>query len=374
MAGPVPPPAHAYCPAVPTPLYCAHTFASIRPRAPLRTTAAIVAAGICAAPLAAQENPAQTGPERVHVVRAGDTLWEIARSCLDDPFLWAEIYRLNADRVRDPARIYPEQRLLLPECGAASAMTPGEAPRPRAEDPREVVATSEVAMTAVRPGDFYRAGMLLPDSEVPVVGRLVDRAAPTVIPLETTPMITLYDRVYVALDAPRPLRVGDPVQFYRRGREIKPYGRVYLSTGIATVEAVDGNVATVRVRTVYDAIAVGDLAVLPARFPVRPGSVPARPRQRLEARIVGFQSPHPLQATEDVAFLDVGRRSGVREGDEFEAVLPPSPRHWGTRPEIRVARVQVVRVTETTASARITALEHPALEPGVPVRRVAEMP
>jgi hypothetical protein len=337
----------------------------------VRNTTAALLAALSAAPLAAQERPAPAGQERVHVVRPGDTLWDIARACTQDPFLWAEIYRLNADRVRDPARIYPEQRLVLPECTAA---VQEQGARPQAGEDARILPTTMVDMPVVRPGDFYRAGVLLPDPEMVGIGRLVERVSPTVVPLDITPLINIYDQVYVSLAPGARVRVGDAIHFYRRGREVKPYGRVYLSTGLAVVQAVEGNVATAELRTLYDAVSVNDVAVLPARFPVRPGTAPGRPRERLEARIIGFQVPHALQATEEIAFLDVGRRAGVKEGDEFLAFLPPRKEHWGTRPEIAVGQMRVVRVTENTASARITRLEHPALEPGVPVRLVAEMP
>lgn len=340
------------------------------------TTAAFLAAGLCAAPLAAQERPAQTPQERVHVVRPGDTLWDIARACTGDPYLWAEIYRLNADRVRDPARIYPRQELVLPDCGAPAEQGMRERLQARAQPRGEApeIPTTAVEMPVVRPGDFFRASVLVPDAEIGGIGRLVGKETASVVPMETTPQVSLFDRVYVRLDDPSGVRLGDPVHFFRRDREVKPYGRVYRSTGIAVVEALEGNVATAVVRTVYDAIAPGDVAVSPARFPVRPGVAPGRVRQRLDGRIVGFEIPHPLQATQEIAFLDVGRAAGVQEGDEFLAVLPPEKVSWGTRPEIRVGRLQVVRVTGRTASARIVALEQPAMEPGLPVRLVAEMP
>lgn len=344
---------------------------------PVKPSILLVAGLVAAAPLAAQEPTALPGQERTYAVRPGDTLWEIARGCLGDPFLWPELYRLNAGAVRDPARIYPDQQLALPECREGlppqAAYTPRRGEEPRAMD-RVLPAAGTGDIPVVAPGDFYRARLLVQDAEVPAVGKLVERISPTVVPIEMTPQISLYDRVYVALGQPGGLRVGDAVHFFRRDREVRPHGRVYVSTGIGSVEALEGNVATVEVRTVYDVISVSDLAVPAARFPVRAGVAPRAPQQALEGRVVGFGIEHPVQITQELAFLDVGAAAGVREGDVFAAYIPRTQKDWGTRPEIPVARMQVVRVTDRTATARITGLEQPALEAGLPVRLVSEMP
>lgn len=51
-------------------------------------------------------------PDR-HVVVAGDTLWSIAAKFLKDPYRWAELWKLNADEIKNPQRIYPGQVINL---------------------------------------------------------------------------------------------------------------------------------------------------------------------------------------------------------------------------------------------------------------------
>jgi nucleoid-associated protein YgaU len=51
---------------------------------------------------------------KLHVVRAGESLSTIARSELGSLGLWPLIYRANRDRIKDPTRIYPGQRLTIP--------------------------------------------------------------------------------------------------------------------------------------------------------------------------------------------------------------------------------------------------------------------
>jgi len=340
--------------------------------------AALVAAATLAAagPLAAQRDTVPEG--RVHVVRRGDTLWDLAQQYLADPFLWPEIFRLNTDVVRDPRWIYPNERLVLPG-GTAARAQEGEhtvfyrGPQDSPRDRLTILPAGSADYPVVRNGDYYRAAFLARDNEIHLLGHLAEIMSPTVVPLERAPAIQVYDKVYVPGEPGVEFRIGERVQFVRPDRELRPYGRVWTPTGVGTVANVDGNVATVVVVRMFDPVLPGDLVVPVAPFPVRAGVMPAA-STGLQGRIFAFEKAHPAQAVEEIAFLDVGRQAGVKEGDEFEVFIPRERRDWGTRPEIPVARLQVVKVTDQTASARITNLQQPAIVVGQPVRRVAAMP
>src|SRR5215203_2185395 len=44
--------------------------------------------------------------EVTHVVKKGDTLWDIAKAYLKDPFRWPEVFQRNTDVVENPHWIY----------------------------------------------------------------------------------------------------------------------------------------------------------------------------------------------------------------------------------------------------------------------------
>lgn len=336
----------------------------------MRTTASVVAAVslLAALPLAAQDTPQQ---ERVHVVRPGETLWDIARAYLNDPFLWPEIFRLNADVVEDPARIYPSERLVLPGEGPVSA---GEFAQEAAPDEGPRIRFAErTVQPAVLQGDFYRASFVAPPAEVPVIGRFMEPEFESVVDVRMTPQVNLYDRVYVRVN-PQAVEVGDRLHFVSEGRQIDRGRRVYKPTGVGTIAALDGETATVVIVGMYDPVEVGNVVIPMEAFPVRTLDRPAAVSADLQGKILAFGEVRALQRTESILFLDIGRSAGVAVGDEFEAYEPPTRRDWGTRPELPVARMQVVRVTEGTASVRVTELEQPRIAVGQAVRRVARMP
>ncbi|HEX2208282.1 MAG TPA: LysM peptidoglycan-binding domain-containing protein [Longimicrobium sp.] len=339
----------------------------------MRTTASVIAAGalLAAAPLAAQDEPQ---PAQVHVVRPGETLWDIARACLSDPFLWPEIFRLNTATVEDPALIYPSERLVLPACAGQQAFDEGpffgQPERPRGPTLRLGVT---VERPAVLEGDFYRAAFLAQPREVPLVGRLMEGEYQSVVDNQLPSQFNLYDRVFVRVDPAR-VTVGDRLHFLREGRQIRRTGRVYLPTGVGTVAAVDNGTATVVIVGMFDQVRPNDAAILPEDFPIRTTRRPDAVDADLQGRVLAFRDDTPLQRTESILFLDIGRSAGVGVGDEFEMYDPATQRRWGTRPEVAVARMQVVKVTEGTASVRVTQLEQPRIAVGLPVRRVARMP
>lgn len=94
--------------------------------------AGLAGAAVLAGPPAAAQQPPG---ERMHEVRDGETLWEIAAHTIGDPTLWPALYLANRDRIKDPSRVYPGQRLAIPVI-----------------DPAEVEALREEAATFTRRG------------------------------------------------------------------------------------------------------------------------------------------------------------------------------------------------------------------------------
>lgn len=112
-------------------------------------------------------------------VRAGDNLWDIAERQLAQPAggavseaqvrgYWVRLIETNRDRIRDADRIYPGQRLRLPEVIPASPLPPSATDIPGAADP----APADPTPTPAPP-----TSAALPPS-LPVAPDGADRTAP----------------------------------------------------------------------------------------------------------------------------------------------------------------------------------------------------
>jgi hypothetical protein len=343
----------------------------------------------------------------MHVVREGDTLWDLASFYLTDPFLWPEIYRLNTVVVEDPHWIYPAEELVVPgpaEIGREVPVVervPGEEVVERLPVPeltpdipvaevtmRSIFAAPEltretltyhtispVAAIAVSESDFYRAGILVPLEELGPRGEVVDVAAPAGVatrPLETIPR---YGRIYLSHLGGEPPDLGQRVMLFRVERRVQPWGHVVRPTGMATIAAVYEDVSVAVVTELYDRVLIGNQAMQAERFEFERGVFPEPVPTGPTGELIALMDPQQIASTEDFVFIDVGRSQGVVVGDEFE-LYAPGRRDVDGRglPEEHIGVGRVLRVTEETATLRLIQMRHPTVNVGLPVRLVRRMP
>lgn len=374
-------------------------------------------------PAPSQDPQAQEG-QRVHVVKEGDTLWDLARFYLTDPFLWPEIYRLNTMVVEDPHWIFPEEVLRLPFPAEAVAVRPETVPGVPPETvpglppvaPAETLAAMppETALAeqvlvehaypesltifagrtaaeregrliyqplelvpgrAVSAGDFRRSGWLAPLSELGRVARVLEPIAPSAVRAQLPPNVGLFERFYITFPGGRRPTEGEQYLLFRIDRTVDPWGVIVRPTGLATIAAVHDEVATAVLVETYARVLSGDRAVRAEPFSMTPGIFARDVPAGTSGHVITLLDPQPVPSTEDIVFIDRGRDHGVVVGDEFEIFLRERPGRGGyTYPEERVAVGRVVRTTDKTSTVRILSLRHPALSRGLAVRLIRKMP
>ena len=371
-------------------------------------------AGALAAPatLSAQQDttavpPAQPASEpRTHLVRTGDTLWEIARIYLGDPFLWPEIYRVNTAVIEDPHWIFPGESLAIPDGFGPTPTVIAEAPQdslttePQPQQPSLIFApvnrdtegptvfsqrierrttgptfqgAQEQPRTAVRLGEFRAAPWVDRDGGPRGNGRIVATTEMAGIAAASEKIRYTYnERVYILPPDRVAPQVGDRFLTYRVGPEINGLGQVMIPTGIVRIEEAyrGDNVASVaRIVAQYDMVMEGD-GVMPLEpFDMDSTSRVAANDIGVTSRVVWIQGDPVLPSLQRYLVVDASSRDGVQIGDQLTLVRPTTEITGGvTLPEQEIAIAQVVRVTDFGITAIILDQTQPAIKPGTLAR------
>jgi LysM domain-containing protein len=344
------------------------------------------------APTHAQEKPPE---RREHVVKAGDTLWDLARIYLSNPYLWPLIYEANREIVQNPHRIFPAEKLVIPplpgekpvvQPQAVASAEPKVVPaatnarRTRFYSPKDTGSTAtlitaeELKRRRVQPAEYYATPWLGDSSSLQVLGFVFKpddfRREQDKMPQVFFP----FDRMHIAYHGKTRPKVGDMLLVVSLGREVKGYGRVIEPTGVVRVENMSSTTMEAMVTHQFGNLQTNNIVIPMDSFPnLDRDPVPANGP---EGRIIAFHVPQPLYGDEDRAFISLGANSGVKVGDELIALLPErQPDNKPYRlPAETIARMIVTRVAGQSATARIIHLDQPALEMGLPVRVVMRMP
>jgi hypothetical protein len=325
-------------------------------------------------------------------VKAGDSLWSIAREVLGNPFLWRALLDAN-QFVKEANRIYPGDTLALPGPGAAPT---AEAPPPIAEaqaeaapaagePPAEAQASKEAEQEAQAPAPPQPPQLpkLVEVTTVPIPAASPHAVACTPVLAHEVPaaligvggliksedhrvMLSGEDDVFIGLKNGARAEVGDRFAVVRMTQRVAHpvtgaiVGRVMETLGIVEVREVRGG--TLKGRVIYACMPMelGD-RVVPftlSALPPQPAVIPAtRP---LEGVVVSAAYSREILVQQHVIFLDVGAESGVRQGDVFAVYRPSLPATdlaTGASfaiPPSRLGEAVVVRVTPGTASAVLT--------------------
>jgi hypothetical protein len=345
---------------------------------------ALILAVAVPAGYAQQPTPAEAQQQREHVVRRGDTLWDLARTYLSNPFLWPLIYEANRNVVENPHWIYPAERLIIPPVlqRFQQAEPIGHPPLPPVERPPEalveppadttptLVTTLDMRRPVLSEGEYVRLPWLSPAADPGITGRIQGRAGVVADSDRIASALYPNERVHVAITAGALPTLGDTLVVIRPGRRIGTHGTVIEPVAMLRVDTVLASGVLARIVSQFGETRVGDV-VMPLRPVPAIGMGPAEPiTGGVEGSILQFLVPGALYGTTQLAFISVGRAHGAGIGDEFEVYLPGS----ADQPPVGVAVVRAVHVGERTATVRVISVNSTGLREGLPIRMVRRMP
>jgi len=343
---------------------------------------------------ATKAQAAKTTPAVVkHTVKRGDTLWDIARYYLKDPFRWPEVFHANTDLVKNPHWIYPGQVLTIdgsavkPEVAAqadstgfvvAQIQTRAQSPTVFAEhqntlDQRLAGATAIPPALTVRPGEYEAAPYVVDEHAHLDAGRVIGPVDRPALGLSSDAGFRLFDRIYITI--PSGVNVGDRVVVARTNQTIPDIGRVIEPTAIMRIDSLgaDSRAIGVIVKQ-FGTVVPGQNIVLPGRSFESTSTRPVAGTYPLTAKLVWVQGSPRLPSVQTYVILAAGEGKGVRPGDQFTLLSDGRFSDGTAAPLSATATVTVVRVTPFGASGIIVHQDQPEVQIGMPSRLTAKMP
>jgi LysM repeat protein len=336
--------------------------------------------------------PVKAGPDEVvHVVKKGDTLWDLAKAYLKDPFRWPDVFQRNTDIVENPHWIYPGETIRIPASEVKPEVLARIATKPAPPSDRTIFSAQASGMVPDRIGSNGEVIGRNPTGGVPrgeiesapfatktggpsKRGRLAasyDR--PGIASPAGARRFQLNDRIFVELPKGSAGAPGDLLLSYRLGPELNENVQLVIPTGILEVQSSQaGQPAIARVVRQFGEVRLDQSVILLESIPASVGNPVTVALGPAETVVYVAGSP-VLPSLQSYVVLTAKSANGVRVGDQFtlidDSVDPKYP-----APPVRAAVAEVVRVTPYGVTAIVVDHEQPRIYPGMLARLSARAP
>ncbi len=323
---------------------------------------------------------------QIYSIRQGDTMWDICKIVLDNPWYWPKLWSLN-QYILNPNLIYPGNRL---------AFSPGtETSFPKMEvvgaDEDNFSQSEEVAETETTRTNVEKvsrdSSYIIEESKLRKGESLGIRLRPIVfvskkgmdvlgnVSNSPEPKMNLVfgDKVYLTFNRKLDVKVGDRFQViekvktvYDPDRETKKIGSLVKKKAVVTVNHVIEDKRW-RKRVVEAVISDGDDPIQRENEIVayEPGVKTVTPHftdKEIFGKIVEADSEQVLISNNDYVFLNIGTKDGVQPGLQLYAVRRGDGLEEFVNdglPDYAVARILIVEAYNSTATGYVTTLDRP---------------
>ncbi|MBK1688300.1 peptidoglycan-binding protein [Rubrivivax gelatinosus] len=262
-----------------------------------------------------------------HVVKRGDTLWDISSLFLKSPWRWPELWGMNLEQIRNPHLIFPGQVLVLVKRDGRATLQVGQSlsadPPTERLSPRVRAELLENGAIAAIPlhliGPFLNEAVVFETNELELAPRIVATQEGRVLLSRGETAYVLGDlggaREFRVFRQPQPVR--DPETREVLGYEARYVGTAdYVRPGEERLGA-DGKPRIVPASFVVSSIrmeaGVGDrLSPVPQRELT--AYAPHAPAAPIEGRIASIYGEALSAGQNQIVALNKGRRDGLERG------------------------------------------------------------
>lgn len=280
-------------------------------------------------------------PDR-YVVQKGDTLWDISKRFLKDPWRWASVWTIN-EQVKNPHLIYPGDVILLTYVDGKPQLSVAReekvVPAPAGVEGLTVTPTTAIEEPAGETPTGMNVVKLRPKAHIESIASAIPTISPeAIVPFLTEPLAVgrseLGQAGYVTIGLDDRRALGDGSQFYARG--LKNSGTEYYQIfrqGAPLKHPDTGETLA------YEALFLGDARLLESGDPAKlvvtrvkqeilptdrllqtpekaalPYYFPRAPEKNVDGRILAAVNGLREFGPNTIVAISLGKREGMEEG------------------------------------------------------------
>lgn len=251
-------------------------------------------------------------PPEVHVVRSGDTLWDICSFYFNNPWEWPKIWSYNPT-ITNPHWIYPGDLVRLYPAGAGPVQATPTGPTEPTGEP-----TPRMARAAGPRTVDLRQLAFVDNEDLKFHGTIAGSP-------EEKVMLSTGDEIFIDYPEGKPPQVGRRYAIYSEARQVKhPTSKavvgsyVLLKGEVHIVEVKKGKRARGVITYSNDVIERG-LRVGDVKRQYRE-IAPRAPERDLEGVIVAMLGTDQVIGENQIVFIDRGAEDGVRVGNQLRVI------------------------------------------------------
>jgi len=331
------------------------------------------------------EEPASAS-NQIYTIRSGDTMWDICKIVVDNPWYWPKLWSLNR-YILNPNLIFPGNRLVFSPSTDTSfpnfeVVDGDEDVVEVSEEPQssnESVATTRmgapegsyiVEQSKLRQGETLavklRSVNFVSPKGIKTVGKIASSVEPKL-------NLMFGDKVYLKFYEKMDVKVGDKFEAIEKvktvfdpDRETKKIGTMIRKKAVITITYVIPDrkwSRTVVEGTISDGdhYVVRDDEIVPYESNIK-SVIPHFSDKEIYGKIVEADTEQVLISNNDFVFLNVGSKDGIQPGLQLYVVRSGDgleEHRSDNLPDVPVARILVVDTKEKTSTAYVTTLDRP---------------
>lgn len=283
-----------------------------------------------AAEASAPQTETPNSPQTYEIVR-GDTLWDICKKILGDPWYWPKLWALN-DYIANPHLIYPGNVIKFyagSETAPPQLVIEGSGTKTESVEsnvieepsqPDEVINVGKSLANVGTKQDVFRlrpVTFVMKKKPVPL-GRISHSGMPK---LE----LTFGETVYLEFSKKMKIAVGDKFhvidylqEVYDPDKTMHSYGWMVRKNAVLQITAITQTAIEAKIVSGDRSVRRGDVFV--AYTPEIKEIKPFEGKKVIQGKIVAAENQQILIGQNEFAFLNVGKSSGIKEGMRFQVV------------------------------------------------------